>query len=265
MFWALDFVHPISIIVFILALHGFILFIWRRKAMDKLFLVWFIVIYVFFTLIGTKSWRYILPLFPAMAIFAASFVSFLYDKTEKVWKSVHLTLDTKWMAKFCAACLIVITGVAVVNSAVDAYGWISKDAVSIPLQEAVHYIANRLSGNESVMVVCAVNVIDLDMIKFYLNAYESKNNLAWQYPILPADSYTPNFNLSEMVLMCQQKDVKYLLLYEYKDSQYFNSTLTSPRVYDMLVQSGKFTYQTIVGKEPYKIYIFQVNATALNT
>jgi len=92
--------------------------------MNKFLLIWFIVIYVIFTLIATKSWRYVMPLAPVIAIAAASFVSFLYDKMEHGWRSVRSSADTKWLAKFLAGCLIFFTATALVISTVDAYaGW----------------------------------------------------------------------------------------------------------------------------------------------
>ncbi len=262
MTYPLNLVHPISILVFILGLHGLGLFLWRRKPEDKMFLVWFLVVYVFFTLIASKDWRYVMPLFPVVAVSAASFVSFLYDKGEAKWKSAHSSLDAKHMAKVFAVCLIFFTAVAVVYSTTDAYHWIASDSVTLPLPQAVNYVSNGLTGNETVMVVCPVNVIYQNIVNFYLVADEAKNNQACQYPIAPVDSYTPTFNVAELLSMCQQNNTKYLLLYEYNDWPYFNTTLTAPTVYNMLLQSGEFTYQATFGTSPGRIYVFEVNATS---
>ncbi len=255
-------VSPISLLVLILGLHGFGLFLWRRKPEDKLFLVWFFVVYVCFTLIATKSWRYVFPFFPVVALSAASFVSFLYTKFETAWKSQHITLDTKWMAKFLAVCLILFTSFALIYSATSAYIWISQDATTTPLVPTIHYVASGLSSNHSVMVVCPVNLIYMDMVKFYLSAYESKNNAVWQYPVLPADAYAPTFNVTELTLICQEKQTNYLLLYEYNDAHYFETNLTAPIVCNTLLQNVNFTYQTTFGTAPLRIYVFQFNATA---
>ncbi len=262
----LDFVHPISILVLILGLHGLALFAWRRKAMDKMFLVWFVVIYVFFTLIGTKSWRYIMPLAPVIAISAAGFVMFLYGKLEITWRSVRSSSDKKLMAKICAGLLIAFSAVALVSSAVDAYSWIAKDAsYPFPLPQAIHYTASGLTGNESVMVICANNVLSLDIANFYLQAYELKTNAAYQYPILPVDASTTNFNITELVNMCKQRDTKFLLFYENRDRPYFNSTQTVQTVNDMINASGKFNAPTIFGDAPRRLWVFEVNATAMQT
>ncbi len=262
----LDFVHPISILVLILGLHGLAFFAWRRKTMDKLFLVWFVLIYVFFTLIGTKSWRYIMPLAPVIAISAASFVMFLYGKLEISWKSVRSSIDKKLMAKICAGLLITFTAAALVSSTVDAYSWIAKDtSYTFPLPQAIHYVAAGLTDNESVMVVCANNVLSLDIANFYLQAYESKTNAAYQYPMLPVDASTTNFNITEFVNLCLQRDVKFLLFYENRDIPYFNSTQTVQTVKDMITESGMFNAPTTFGAEPRRLWVFEVNATALQT
>jgi MFS family permease len=260
----LDFVHPINILVFILGLHGLALFIWRRKPEDKLFLIWFAVVYVFFTFIATKSWRYVMPIFPVIAISAASFISFLYDKLQKTWKAPQVDVDKKLITKILAGFLILFTTVALVYSTVDAYGWLQKDAVSIPLPDAVHYVANGFTtSNQSVMVIAPDNYINQDMTDFYLSGYEAKNNLAWQYPLVPVDAYTPDFNITQMISLCQQKDVKYLLLYENKNTPFFNSTITPTMVLENILQSGKFYDQSTFGTAPRRIFVLQVNETAM--
>ena len=69
-------VHPISLPLYILGLAGIVLWAYRRRTEDKFFLIWFLVVYVFFTLIPNKQWRYVTPLFPVMAISATSFAFF---------------------------------------------------------------------------------------------------------------------------------------------------------------------------------------------
>jgi 4-amino-4-deoxy-L-arabinose transferase-like glycosyltransferase len=67
-------VHPISLPLYIMGLCGLALWAYRRRTEDKFFLIWFITVYVFFTLIPNKQWRYVTPLFPVLAISAASFI-----------------------------------------------------------------------------------------------------------------------------------------------------------------------------------------------
>ena len=260
-FPGMQFVYPISICIFVLGALGLGLFVWRRKPEDKFFLIWFIVVYVFFTLIASRTWRYALPLFPVLAIAGASFVSTLFDKAEKQWKSVNSPVNKRRIAKFLATCLIAFTAGAVVYSAVEAEIWVAKESVYLPLPEAVHYVANGLNANDSLLVLCPINNLNINVAKFYLAADESKNNTIGQYPTLPPDSYTPNFNVNELAVLCQQKNVKYLLLDENTGYEYFNSTLTAQGVCDIVNASGNFTYETTFGTAPYRVFIFQTNPT----
>jgi len=259
--WPYGIVHPISLLVYILGLLGIGLFMWRRKTEDNFFLVWFFVVYVFFTLIGIKDWRFVMPIFSVLAISAASFVFFAYGKAEKTWKIQTASLK-KHAVKIGAVCLIVFTGVAIFYSTVDAYKWVTKDEIYVPIREATHYAAERLKDNESVMVVCPLNLFNGDMMRFYLGAYESKQNQVWQYPDSPVDAYTPFFNINELIDLCEEQNVNYLLLFEYGMTYpYFNSTLTSQVVYEMLTQQGKFTHQTSLGTYPGRIFILYMNAS----
>ncbi|MGF3522362.1 MAG: ArnT family glycosyltransferase, partial [Candidatus Bathyarchaeia archaeon] len=64
-------VHPVSLFPYLLGLGGLVMFAWRRKTVDKYLLLWFFIVYVFFTLIPNRHWRYVVPLFPVLAISAA--------------------------------------------------------------------------------------------------------------------------------------------------------------------------------------------------
>ena len=70
MTWPYPNVHPISILLYITGLTGLGLLVWRRKREDKFVFIWFISVFVFFTLISNREWRYVLTLFPALAIFS---------------------------------------------------------------------------------------------------------------------------------------------------------------------------------------------------
>jgi 4-amino-4-deoxy-L-arabinose transferase-like glycosyltransferase len=259
----LDYMHPIYLPIFIFGLLGLGLFLWRRNPHDRLFLIWFVVVYVFFTLIASKSWRYVMPLFPVVAVSAACFLSFLYDKSQKSWKLTHLSINKKKLVKFSAGVLVVFTVGAVVASTVDAYGWVSRYANSVPLPQAVHYTAQGLEANESMLLLCPTNLFFGDMAKFYLKAYESMSNPVWQYPVLPVDAYTPQFNMMELTAICHQRNVRYLLLYEDAGVlYYFNSTLGVASVADMITKSDRITYQATFGEKPNRIFVFQINGTA---
>ena len=102
--WPYNDIHPISLLLYAAGLSGLVLFAWRRKKEDKFLFIWFASVYVFFTLIANKDWRYMLPLFPTLAISAAAFILFVYSKAESTWKG-HISLNRKRMVKFAAGLL----------------------------------------------------------------------------------------------------------------------------------------------------------------
>jgi 4-amino-4-deoxy-L-arabinose transferase-like glycosyltransferase len=243
MTWPYSNVHPVSLFLYITGLAGLGLFAWRRKTEDKFLLIWFFTVFVFFTLIANKQWRYVIPLFPVLAISAASLITAIYARTQKIWKAKQIPLNKKRAAKIAAALLTVFVAVAAFFSASDAYQWVAKDQIQIPIEAATNYAASHLSQNESIVVVCPFNLFSQDMVKFYLYADGTKHNMVWQYPEQPVDTYTPNFDINEFVALCEERNVKYVFTYEFGgDVPYFNTTLTMMGVYQMFYESGKFAY-----------------------
>jgi 4-amino-4-deoxy-L-arabinose transferase-like glycosyltransferase len=241
-------VHPISSPIYILGLFGLGLWAYRRKLGDKFFLLWFVVVYVFFTLVPNKQWRYVTPIFPVLAISASSFIMFLYGKISATWKRPQISLNRVKALKVAALCFVFFAATAVVYSSYDAYQMVSRDQIHIPIGETADYLASHMSANESAVIVCAFNLFNQDMFRFYLPANMSPSQI-WQYPALPVDSFTPNFNITEFVSLCEQRNVKYLILYDYGAyTPFFNTTLTYTNVTTSLLESGRFGY---TGDEPF--------------
>jgi hypothetical protein len=214
----------------------------RRKAEDKYLLIWFVVVYIFFTAIPNRQWRYLIPVFPVLAMSGASLITSALDKAQKTWKLPHLSVSKRRLVQVAAGLLIAFTLVGTTYSVNDAYSWVAKDQVHIPIQEATDYAAANLASNESIMVMCPQNLFSNSMVQFYLNA-QGKTNSVFQYPALPVDVYTPVFNITEFVQECRENNVKYVFTYEFGgDVPYFNTTLTAMSVYVMLYESGKFQY-----------------------
>jgi hypothetical protein len=183
-----------------------------------------------------------LPIFPVLAISAASLVTSALGKAQKIWSAKQVNFSKKRLTQVAAGLLIVFTLVGVFYSVSDAYSWVAKDQIQIPTEAATSFVASRIGENESIMVVCAQNLFSQDMVRFYLNA-QGKNNLVVQYPLLPVDTYTPDFNITEFVQECRQNNVKYVFTYEFGgDVSYFNTTLSLMGVYEKLYESGKFQY-----------------------
>ena len=256
MVWPYSDIHPISLFLYVLGLLGLGLLAVRRKPQDKFLLLWFLVIYAVFTVIPNRQWRYVTLLFPVLAISASSLIVSAYEKAQKTWRNAHVSLNRRWAAKLAAGILVVLTSVGVFYSCSDAYSWVAKDQLQVPIEQASQYAAQNLSVNQSVVVVFPLNYLNEYMVWFYLNAQAPRENSVWQYPKLAVDSYTPDLNTTEFIDLCLQRDVKYVFLYENGgETSYFNTTLTSRDVYGILSDTGRFTPQVSFGTEPNRIFI----------
>lgn len=254
-------VHPISLPLYILGLAGLVLWVYRRRTEDKFFLVWFIVVYVFFTLIPNRQWRYVTPLFPVLAISAASFIFFVYGKIGAAWKQGQVNLSNRLVRQIAAAFFIALVTSAIFYSSYEAYQMTEKDQIHVAVEEVTHYAASNMTQNESMVVLCAFNMFSQDMVRFYLPANMSKDQV-WQYPELPVDSFKPDFNITEFISLCEQHNAKWVLLYEHgPDAPFLDTTLTMRDVMTMLANSGRFgkiadePWQGF-GTYPYRIFIF---------
>jgi hypothetical protein len=259
MTWPYNDTHPISLFLYIVGLLGLGLFAWRRKKEDKFILIWFASVFVFFTLIENKQWRYVLPLFPALAISAAACILFIYSQAETAWKR-QVNVNTKRAAKFAAGLFIVLIAGAMVYSINDAYSGVAKYDIIIDIKGATNYAINHLTNhNESIMVLCPFNFFSQDMVKFYLWADGDNTIQTCQYPQMPVDTYTPNFNITEFISLCKQNNVKYVLTYEYGGTYpYFNTTLNLQQIYVQLYASGNFSKispEATFGTNPRRIFI----------
>jgi len=256
-----DYPHPISLPLYILGLAGLALFAYRRRTEDKFFLVWFIVVYVFFTLIPNRQWRYVIPLFPVLAISAASFIFFVYGKIGAVWKSGQVKLDNRRVRQIAAALFIALVTSAIFYSSYEAYYMTAQDQIHVPVEEVTRYAVSNMTQDESMVVLYAFNMFSQDMFRFYLPANMSKDQV-WQYPELPVDSFAPNFNITEFIDLCEQHRVKWVILYEHgPDAPFLNATLTMGDVMTLLSESGRFGKIADepwrgFGTWPYRIFIF---------
>jgi len=250
--------HPISFLPYLIGLAGLGLLVYRRKREDRFLLLWFLVVYAVFTVIPNRDWRYVTPLYPVLAIAAASLLVASFDRLRKTWQTSKIQTQ-KWGTKLAAALLIAFAGSAVFYSCVDAYTWVKSDQIQLPIQEATNFAAQNLGDSQMLLVACPVNRFSKYMVSFYLNVEASRpnQNQTIQYPLQAVDSFTPNFNTSELIGYCEQFRVKDVLLYECGvNFQYFNSTLTSQKVSVVLNETGRFALQATFGDEPNRIFVF---------
>jgi hypothetical protein len=97
------------------------------------------------------------------------------------------------------------------------------------------------------------------MVKFYLWKDGDNDIRTFQYPTLPVDTYTPNFNITEFIGLCKQNNVKYVFTYEMGGTvPYFNTTLNLQQIYKYLYDSGNFSHisnEATFGSNPRRIFI----------
>jgi hypothetical protein len=250
-------IHPIHLLVYILTLCGLGLWLWRRDERDKFSLISFAVIYIVFTLITSKDWRYITLVFPILAIAGSNLILFLWDKAKEKLKAPNLHLRKKNLIKVAAAGLVLFVGTSIIYSSYEAYQWVDIDQVNIPIKEASRYVVERSTLDETIMVLCAGNYFSADMVEFYLLVYNPDQKQPTQYPDLPVDAYKPLFNVTFLIENSEALNVKYLLLFEHGNITYFQSDLTSPEVLETMLDSGSFIKEKEFGSFPRRIFILR--------
>lgn len=245
--------HPISLPIYVLAFLGLTLWLRRRKPEDKFSLIWFIVVYVFYTIfISNRNWRYVIPLFPILAISASDYILHTWNKLIDGVKT-HKTL----MRKVAAALFVVLIASSVVWSLADAYYWVEKEHVQVPVEAASRYVSQNSGLNEAAVLLLPVNYLSPDAVNFHLMIHDSGRRVLIEYPQDPADVYTPVLNETALLEKCEGFDVKFLLLYENGGKNYYDSELKAVDVLDTLVDSGNFTLETTFGDSPQRVFVIR--------
>jgi hypothetical protein len=222
----------------------------RRQKADKLLLIWFITVYVFYTVINHKNWRYVLPLFPVLAIAAAVFVTVTYTELRR--------LNRKTLTKISASLLIAFTVLSMFYSVNDTIYWINSEKAPFDLEQAVKYAIAHESSNQSIMVLCPNNYISFGIIEFYLLKDGGSQIQVYTYPW--SRTVDPSFNITVLISRCEEDDVQFLFTTEFGGNHldYFNSTVTLMDIYAQLYGSNNFTYITpeqTFGQSPLSIYV----------
>ena len=243
-------IHPISLLMYILGFLGLGVFAIRRQKADKLLLIWFITVYVFYTVINHKNWRYVLPLFPVLAIAAAVFVTVTYTELR--------SLNRKTLSKISASILIAFTLLSMFYSVNDTIYWINSEKASFDLEQAVKYAIAHDSSNQSIMVLCPDNYFSFGIIEFYLLKDGGSQIQLYTYPW--STSIDPFFNITVLISRCEEDNVQFLFTTEFGGNHldYFNSTVTLMDIYAQLYSSNNFTNITpeqTFGQTPLSIYV----------
>lgn len=261
MVWPYPDTHPISLFIFVAGLVGLAFLAWRHKPQDRYVVIWFVVIYVFFTLISNRAWRYVLPLFPAVAISASVAFFALYGKLEGAYRKANITSKRKLLTKIAAVGLVVAMAGAVAYSVYDAYTLEARENINIELDQATAYALANLDTGKSIMVLCPFDYMSKEMVSFYLWTHGDTKTQVYQYPAQAVDAYTPDFNITQLINQCRENNVQYVFTYEYGGTViYFNSTLNLQQVYEQLYASGNFTHisgNATFGANPRRIFILE--------
>jgi 4-amino-4-deoxy-L-arabinose transferase-like glycosyltransferase len=250
-------IHPIYLPIYILALLGLGLWLWRRREEDKFSLVTFFVVYLVFTLIASKDWRYVTLVFPILAVSASEFILFLWDKAKSKFRAPNINFRKKNVIKIAAAVFVLLTSVSVIYSSWEAYVWLKFDHVNIPIGEATQYVAERATLDEEIVVLCGGNYFSVDMVEFYLLISNPNREQPMQYPELPVDAYMPTFNVTWLIETSETLHVKYLLLYEHGNITFFQSELTSHDVLETMLDTQNFVVEKEFGSFPRRIFILR--------
>ncbi|PVX25597.1 MAG: hypothetical protein CW691_04150 [Candidatus Bathyarchaeum sp.] len=252
-------IHPISLPIYALAFLGLSLWLWRRNPEDKFSLIWFVVVYVVYTLfISNRNWRYIIPVFPILAVSASDFMLFIWNKLKTTsMPSPEIRSYKRSIRKIVAAVFVLLMAASVVYSLENAYYWVEKDNIHIPVQEATQYVSSNLGSNQAAVILFAENYFSPDVVNFYLMTYDSGGKELWYYPEYPVDVYAPVFNETYLIEQCNNLNAKYLFLYEYGDMNYFQSDWTSSDILDKTLTSENFTLEKTFGNYPRRIFVIQ--------
>jgi hypothetical protein len=260
--WFTDILHPVSVLLYLVSLAGLAFMVYRRKAGDKFLLMWFLVVYVVFTLVPNREWRYLSVVFPVLALAASSLVMSIWGKLRQIGQTARSGFG-KGGAKIGAASLIVLVAGGVYVSCTDTYVWLAQDQIVVPVEQASFYAGNGLAPNQTLVVVAAVNHFNKYMVSFCLSTKDASrqfNDTCQQYPAAAMDTFAASFNTTYLVDMCQANNTKYVLLFEYgKDLPYFQSDLTASKVYGLLNATGYLTLKETFGTEPNRVFVFEFN------
>ncbi|MCW4014857.1 MAG: glycosyltransferase family 39 protein [Candidatus Bathyarchaeota archaeon] len=251
-------IHPISLPVYIIAFLGLGLWLWRRKPEDKFSLIWFIVVYLAYTIfISNRNWRYIIPVFPILAVAASDFMLCTWNKLKDSIQAPTITSYKRAIRKFVAILFVLLMASCVVYSLANAYYWVEKDNIHIPIKEATQYVIENSEPSETAVVLFAVNYFSPDAVNFYLMTSDADERELWYYPEYPVDVYEPVFNGTYLIEQCSSLNVKYLFLYEHGNTTYFQSEWKASDVLDKVLTSGSFTLEKTFGNSPYRISVIR--------
>jgi hypothetical protein len=250
-------IHPIYLPVYVISLLGLGLWFIRKKESDKFSLLSFSVVYIIFTLITSKDWRYVTLIFPVLAVSASEFVLFLWDTTKAQIRKPRISFRQKNVIRLVALALVIVVGVFVIYSSWDAYNWIERDHIQIPVADSVEYVVEHTATDDELVVLCGDNFFSVDLVEFYLLRSDPNRDQPLPYPVKAVDAYEPLFNVTWLIETCDELNVKYLFLFEHGNNTFYESDLTSNKVLENMQQTNRFNLEKTFGTVPRRIYVIE--------
>ena len=250
-----SYIHPVYLPVYIISLIGLGLWFLRKKESDKFCLLSFSVVYIVFTLITSKDWRYVSLIFPVLAVSASELIWFLLDQAKEHIKRPQISFKQKNVIRIATGALVISLGVSVVYSCWDAYDWIETDRIQIPVADSVEYVVEHTTSNDHLVVLCGDNFFSVDLVEFYLLRSDSNREQPLQYPEKAVDAYEPVFNVTWLIETCDELNSKYLFLFEHGNNTFYESELTSNKVLEIMQETNRFKLEKTFGTAPRRIYV----------
>jgi len=250
--------HPISLPIFVLGFLGLGLWTWRRKPEDKFSLIGFVVVYVVYTFfVSNRNWRYIIPVFPILAVAASDLILVTFNKIQNSIQTVKIKVSKSLLNKLVAVVFVVLLVSAVAYSVQNANYWIEKDNIHLPTKEAAQYAVENSDQNEVSIVLYAVNFFSPDSVYFYLKTYGSTQRGMEYYPDYAVDSYQPIFNETQLIEQCKNTNTKYLFLYENANTTYFQSEWKAHDILEKTLVLENFELEKIFGTSPHRLFLIR--------
>jgi 4-amino-4-deoxy-L-arabinose transferase-like glycosyltransferase len=250
--------HPISLPIFVLGVLGLGYWIWRRKPEDKFSLIWFVVVYVVYTFfVSNRNWRYIIPLFPILAVAASDFVLVTFNKIQKAIQGAKIKVSKPFLNKLVAVVFAMLLLSAVGYSVQNANYWIEKDNIHLPVKEAAQYAVENSDPNQISIVLYAVNFFSPDSVYFYMKTCGSSQRGMEYYPDYAVDSYEPVFNQTQLIEQCKNTSTKYVFLYENANTTYFHSEWTAHDILEKTVALENFELEKTFGTSPHRLFLIR--------
>ena len=257
MVWPYDLIHPISIFLYAAGLAGLVFLALRHNKGDKYVLIWFACTFAFFTLITNKEWRYVLPLFPVLAIAAAVLILFSYGKLDAWRKQAHISRQRQ--RKLVAGLFVVVVAGAAAYSVYDAYAVTSYFDVAIELEPATVYAMNRMENNQTIMVLITIQLFQPRHDKLLPRQKRQHPNPNQPIPHAARRHLHPQLqhNRTHRAVQAKQRQVP-VHLRKRRHPTYYNTTLNLVQVYEEIYASGNFsgwTDEASFGSNPRRIIV----------